>query len=403
MEELNTQNPQNASKRNNITVWVLIATFVILTFGLGIITGIFIGSGVRHEASPNVDVGNLTLLKKVIKVATENYYKPNLVTEENLAKAMLNGLDPYSTYFTPDDFKRFTEETTGNYSGIGVMISLDETRRHIVVAQVFYPSPAATAGIQEGWIIQKINGKELDKTDLEYISSLIRGKENTEVTLTFVANGSQIEKTITRNKIQVNTVTSQKIGDVGYIKLFQFMPQSPDEMRKALTSLKSQQCKAYILDLRRNGGGLLQACQLIANHFLEPGVLVYTKDRDGKLEELNTSGTRFEFPLVVLVDQFTASASEILTGALKDRGVATVIGTRTFGKGLVQNVLPVQGFGMVKLTIESYLTPNKTEVDMFGIKPDIEFYVDPSKPVTRDPQKDAMVAKAIEFLKEKMK
>lgn len=400
MEEMNTLNTQ---KKSNITAWVLIVTFVILTFGLGTITGMLIGSSARPESSTNVNVGSLPLLKKVIKVAADNYYKPDLVTEENLAKAMLNGLDPYSTYLTPDDYKQFQEDTTGNYSGIGVMISLDESRRHVIVAQVFHPSPAASAGVLEGWIIQKINGKELEKIDMEYVSSLIRGPEKTEVVVTFVTNGTPIEKKITRGKIEVDTVTHKKIGDVGYIKLFQFMPQSPGEMRTALAALESQNCTSYILDLRRNGGGLLQSCQLIANHFLEPGILVYTKDRNGTMKDLPTTGQRFKYPLVVLVDQFTASASEILTGALKDRGVATVIGMRTFGKGLVQNVLPVEGFGMVKLTIESYLTPNKTEVDLYGIKPDIDFYVDPTKPIERDAEKDAMVKKAIEFIKEKNK
>lgn len=400
MEEMNTQNMQ---KKSNVTVWVLIVTFVILTFGLGTITGMLIGSSARPESSTSVNVGSLPLLKKVIKVAADNYYKSDLVTEENLAKAMLQGLDPYSTYFTPDEFKKFQEDTTGNYSGIGVMISLDETRRHVVIAQVFHPSPAASAGVLEGWIIQKINGKELEKVDTEYVSTLVRGPENTDVVITFVSNGNQIEKKITRGKIEVDTVVSKKIGDYGYIKLLQFMPQSPGEMRTALASLENQNCKGYILDLRRNGGGLLQSCQLIANHFLEPGVLVYTKDRNGTMKELVTTGQRFKYPLVVLVDQFTASASEILTGALKDRGVATIIGMRTFGKGLVQNVLPVEGYGMVKLTIESYLTPNKTEVDLYGIKPDIDFYVDPTKPIERDVEKDAMVKRAIEFLKEKNK
>jgi carboxyl-terminal processing protease len=400
MEEMNTQNMQ---KKSNITVWVLIATFVILTFGLGTITGMLIGSSAKPESSTSVNVGSLPLLKKVIKVASDHYYKPDLLTEENLAKAMLNGLDPYSTYLTPEDYRKFQEDTTGNYSGIGVMISLDETRRHVIVVQVFHPSPAASAGVQEGWIIQKIDGKDLEKVDTEHVSSLIRGPEKTDVLVTFVTDGNLIEKKITRGKIEVNTVTHKKIGDFGYIKLMQFMPQSPGEMRTALASLESQNCKGYILDLRRNGGGLLQSCQLIANHFLEPGVLVYTKDGKGTMKDLSTTGQRFKYPLVVLVDQFTASASEILTGALKDRGVATVIGMRTFGKGLVQNILPVEGYGMVKLTIESYLTPNKTEVDLFGIKPDIDFYVDPSKPVERDVNKDAMVLKAIEFLKEKMK
>lgn len=400
MEEMNTQNMQ---KKSNVTIWVLIVTFVILTFGLGTITGMLIGSSARPESSTNVNVGSLSLLKKVIKVAADYYYKPDLVTEENLAKAMLIGLDPYSTYFTPDEFKKFQEDTTGNYSGIGVMISLDETRRHVVIAQVFHPSPAAAVGVLEGWIIQKINGKELEKVDTEYVSTLVRGPENTDVVITFVSNGDQIEKKITRAKIEVNTVVSKKIDDYGYIKLLQFMPQSPGEMRTALSSLENQNCKGYILDLRRNGGGLLQSCQLIANHFLEPGVLVFTKDRNGTMKELTTTGKRFKYPLVVLVDQFTASASEILTGALKDRGVATIIGMRTFGKGLVQNVLPVEGYGMVKLTIESYLTPNKTEVDLYGIKPDIDFYVDPTKPIERETDKDAMVKRAIEFLKEKNK
>ncbi len=389
---------------NKFYVSILIVSALILTFGIGMLTGIMLSPSGVQIPSGNVGLNGLPLLAKVIESVRANYYEPERTTEEGLAKAMLFGLDPYSTYFNNEEYKKFQEDTTGNYSGIGVVISLDEMRRHVVVAQVFSPSPAATAGVQEGWFIVAVDGKELQNPDLDYVSTLIRGPKGKPVAIVFQDNGTRFEKTIIRDNVKVNTVTAKMVGDFAYIKLSGFMPQSPAEMDSALTSMEAKSAKGYILDLRRNGGGLLQACQMVANLFLDNGVLVYTQDRTGNLEPINTEGKKkFGYPLAVLVDQFSASASEILTGALQDRGVAKVIGTRTFGKGLVQNVIPLPGYGTIKLTIERYLTPNKTKVDQFGIKPDIDAYTDPTQPLPKDEAKDTALQKAIEYLKGKTK
>lgn len=388
-------------KENRYAFWVTISTFLIVVFGLGIFCGILVGSKAAKSTQTKIDINNMPLLSKTVQVAMDNYYKADLVTEENLAKAMLFGLDPYSTFFNKDEYRLFQDSTVGNYVGIGVTIGNDQSKRHVIVLQVFDKSPALRAGVEEGWEIIKINGTRLKSTDIDYVSSLLKGKENTSITITFQHEGIFVDKTIVRDQITINTVSSKTIDRYMYIRLSNFMPQSFEEMKNAINNFELTNSKGLILDLRRNPGGFVKSCIDISNLFLEPGTLAFTKDQTGRMEEIKTSGIRFEKPLVVLVDHFTASASEVLTGALQDRGVATVIGTRTFGKGLIQNIIPIPPFGVIKLTIQSYLTPNRNEVDLVGIKPDVEITEGIDNFYPLDPKEDPFIQKAIEILKEK--
>ncbi|MEZ4813014.1 MAG: S41 family peptidase [Caldisericia bacterium] len=233
------------------------------------------------------------------------------------------------------------------------------------------------------------------------MSQKIKGKKGTDVEITFLDDGVTITKTITRDNIVANSVfTEQLEGNIGYIELMSFMPDSPTEMSKAIDQLLTSGSKQFILDLRNNTGGLLRSCQLIANQFMERGPLVHVVDKNNRKETLSTTGTRFPYDIVVLTNRWSASASEILAGAFQDRGIAKVIGSRTFGKGLVQQIFPGTDGSAIKLSIQQYLTPNEHQVHGYGITPDIEMNPDPYlfERIPEDKNEDLVIQRAIQYL-----
>ena len=381
---------------NNKNLWtVLIVSLVIVAFGAGMFTGILINSG----PSANSNIESYEFLNRAVKSALGSYFTE--LNDEMLAKALLHGLDPWSTYFTKEEFSNFTEATTGVYFGIGVMISLDDTRQYARCTRIFKSSPAEDAGLSEGWLIKAVNGEEVVGVSLDLVVSKIKGPEGTTVDITFLDDGVEITKTITRAKIIADSVfTRQLEHNIAYIELMSFMPESPKEMRVALDIAMQKGSKKFILDLRNNTGGLLSSCQLIANQFLEEGPLVHVVDKSGKKQTMRTTGTRFPYDLVVLTNRWSASASEILAGAFQDRDVATIIGTRTFGKGLVQQIFPSSDGSAIKLSIQQYLTPKEHQVHGYGIKPDIDMSPDPYlfERIPENLNDDLVVKRAIEFL-----
>lgn len=403
MEEILAE-PNPPQEKNNGSNKFLTAIIIILVaifaFGIGIFSGILVdnsGTVIQNGKSYGQDLSQYKLLNEVIENAKNYYIKP--LTEEDLSKSVLLGLDPYSVYFNAKEYQAFTEQTTGEYSGIGVIIQLDDNKRSIRVAQVFVPSPANDAGVQEGWIIHAINDEVLSTTDLEIVSSKIRGEIGTKVKIDFLSDGKTIQKTITRAKVEINSVSYKMIEkDVGYIYLSSFMTNSAQEMRDAINNLELKGAKKFILDIRRDGGGLLKTCQDIGNIFIKSGVLVTVEDRNKVKRNLECAGPGFDYPLVLLVDKYSASASEILAGALQDHKIATLIGARTYGKGLVQNVIPMSNGGAMKITVQQYMRPSGKPVDYIGITPDIEVNIDENKPLPKDYKQDQAIMKALEVL-----
>ncbi|MBP7733194.1 MAG: S41 family peptidase [Caldisericia bacterium] len=403
MEEMMIEpNPpqEKSNGGNKFLTAIIIILVAIFAFGIGIFSGILVnnsGTAIQNGKSYGQDLSQYKLLNEVIENAKNYYIKP--LTEEDLSKSVLLGLDPYSVYFNAKEYQAFTEQTTGEYSGIGVIIQLDDNKRSIRVAQVFSPSPANDAGVQEGWIIHAINDEVLSTTDLEIVSSKIRGEIGTKVKIDFLSDGKTIQKTITRAKVEINSVSYKMIGnDVGYIYLSSFMTNSAQEMREAINNLELKGAKKFILDIRRDGGGLLKTCQDIGNIFIKSGVLVTVEDRNKVKRNLECAGPGFDYPLVLLVDKYSASASEILAGALQDHKIATLIGARTYGKGLVQNVIPMSNGGAMKITVQQYMRPSGKPVDYIGITPDIEVNIDENKPLPKDYKQDQAIMKALEVL-----
>jgi len=323
--------------------------------------------------------------------------------------------DPYTRFMKPEEFKNLQIDTSGELTGVGIQIALDEETDYIRVISPIEETPAYEAGIIAKDLIIAINGKSTKGMELNEAVSLIRGKPGTEVTLTIKRGEEKIDYDITRARIEVHPVktrlheTSQG-QEMGYIRLNQFNANASEEMRNAINKFEKQDVEGYILDLRSNPGGLLQASVQIARMWLDEGKLVSTVNRQGETDVKRANGNALtDKPLAVLVDGGSASASEILAGALQDNNRAVIIGTQTFGKGLVQSVRRVGAESGLAVTVAKYLTPDGRDINKEGITPNIisEMSEEQQKALQRDRAKigtlqDPQFSEALSVLKSKI-
>ncbi|MGF1492019.1 MAG: carboxyl-terminal processing protease CtpC [Microcoleaceae cyanobacterium] len=285
--------------------------------------------------------------------------------------------DPYTRFMDPEEYKNMQIDTSGELTGVGIQLTQDEESKKLIVISPIEDSPAFEAGILAQDIIVKIDGESTKGMDINDAVNLIRGPVGSEVMLTIQRGEEELDFPIQRAKIEVHPVKASKqnspIGDVGYIRLSTFSANATTEMEEAIEDLEAQDVSGYILDLRSNPGGLLYASTEIAKMWLDQGDIVSTVDRQGETDRQRASNRALtDKPLVVLVDGGSASASEILSGALQDNDRATLVGTKTFGKGLVQSVRPVgEGSGLA-VTIAKYFTPDGRDINNEGIQPDFE-------------------------------
>lgn len=319
--------------------------------------------------------------------------------------------DPYTRFMNPEEFKTMQIDTSGELTGIGIQITKEENTNNIVVISPIEDTPAFKAGITSKDIIRQIDGKSTQGMELSDAVSMIRGKPGTSVTIVIERDGKTLDFTITRASIEIHPVrarieTNPEVGKVEYIRLVQFSGNASQEMRQAIIDGEKDNVTGYILDLRSNPGGLLYSSVEIARMFINEGRIVSTVDRVGEVEAHQANGTALtNKPLVVLVDGGSASASEILSGALQDHERATVIGTQTFGKGLVQSVRGLGDGSGLAVTIAKYLTPEGRDINKHGITPDVVYEMtDEQKEVLiKDREKvgtieDAQFKKAMEIL-----
>jgi len=348
------------------------------------------------------------------KAVRNDYLNRTYSSDEEAYKAireMLKKLDdPYTRFMNPEEFKNMQVETSGELIGVGIQLTQDEKTKKLVVISPIEDTPAFTAGILAKDIITKIDGKSTVGMDTNQAVSLIRGQANTEVTLTILRDKKEIDFKLKRAKIEIHpvrkSVQKSPIGEIGYIRLNQFSANAASEMRSAIKDLEQKKVTGYILDLRSNPGGLLYGSIEIARMWLKEGTIVSTVDRVGEADKQTANkGEITDKPLVVLVDGGSASASEILSGALQDNKRAVLVGTKTFGKGLVQSVRGVGNGAGLAVTIAKYFTPNGTDINHMGIKPDfvVELTDAQKQELRRDRDKIATVAdpqyaKALEVL-----
>jgi carboxyl-terminal processing protease len=315
------------------------------------------------------------------KATRTEYLNKTYTTDEQAYDAireMLEKLgDPYTRFMDPEEFKNMQIDTSGELTGVGIQLTQDQDTKKLVVISPIEDTPAFDAGIQAKDIILQIDGQSTEGMDINDAVSLIRGPIGTQVTLTIKRENKEMEFPITRAKIEIHPVKySQKDSDggkVGYIRLNQFSANAAGEMREAIEKLETQNVPGYILDLRSNPGGLLYASVEIARMWLAQGDIVSTVNRTGVTDRQKAgSKSLTEKPLVVMVDGGSASASEILSGALQDNKRAMLVGTKTFGKGLVQSVRGVGNGAGLAVTIAKYFTPSGRDINHEGIKPDVE-------------------------------
>ena len=313
--------------------------------------------------------------------------------------------DPYSVYYTGEELKQMMSETEGTYGGIGAMLSLDKESGYTYISGVMEKTPAEEAGIQTGDIIFKINGKSAHGMQTDEVASQIRGKEGTKVHLTLVREGDQgnIEVDLVRKKISSPTVSGKMLENhIGYLKITEFDEVTYDQYLNTFAELKGKGMKGMILDLRNNPGGNLDTVCQIARRILPKGIIVYTKDNRGKRVDYDSDGKHeIQIPLVVLVNGNSASASEILAGAIKDYHLGKLVGTTTFGKGIVQQIIDLNDGTALKLTVSDYYTPSGKNIHGIGIDPDekVELDVDALKKDGSDNQ----LNKAVELIEKEMK
>ncbi|WP_026103957.1 carboxyl-terminal processing protease CtpC [Anabaena sp. PCC 7108] len=284
--------------------------------------------------------------------------------------------DPYTRFMNPEEFRSMQVDTSGELTGIGITISQDEKTKKLVVIAPIEDTPAFKIGVLAKDIILEIDGKNTEGMDTNQAVSLIRGEAGTAVKLKILRNGQTKQFNITRARIEIHPVKfSQKqtpAGNIGYIRLNQFSANSGKEMKDAINNLEAKKVPGYILDLRGNPGGLLFSSVDIARMWLDKGIIVSTIDRQGEQEREIARGRALTTkPLVVLVDKGSASASEILSGALQDNKRAILVGTQTFGKGLVQSVRPLEDGSGLAVTIAKYHTPSGKDINKHGVDPDV--------------------------------
>ena len=310
----------------------------------------------------------------------EQYYYQEPDTQAMLDGAemgLLYGLgDPYTYYYTPDQYAQLWADDEGEYAGIGIQIMGDYATGLCTISRVFLDSPALDAGLRKGDVLTRVEDIDVVTTTLQDAVNIMRGEPGTPVNVQVQRGDQLLDFVVDRAVVHVNWVNSCMLdGDVGYISLYEFSGDCSPSFAVHLDNLMSQGAKALVIDLRDNPGGWVDDAQKVADMFLEEGNVASLVYRDGTTElyTTTTDGKENPIPLVVLVNEYSASASDILAGALQDRGRATIVGTQTFGKGVVQYVLPVgtRGAGM-QLTVAQYYTPNGNEVHKVGITPDIE-------------------------------
>lgn len=315
----------------------------------------------------------------ILEYMIDQYYYKDEISREDLENGIYQGLmdavgDPYTSYFSAEDFNTFMEQTTGAYYGIGAYVAQDIERNYPKINSPIPGSPAEEAGLRPNDIIYEVDGVSTYGMDLDKVVSLIKGEEGTSVNINIYRDGEYMDVKVERRQVKIPTVEQEMMEDgMAYIRIIEFDDVTPGQFEEALQTSRNEGMKGLVLDLRGNPGGSVDAVVDVARMLLPEGLVVYTEDKYGKREEYRCDGSHeFELPLVVLVDGNSASASELLSGAIQDYKKGTLVGTTTFGKGIVQQLLTLRDGSAIKITVSSYYTPKGRNIHGTGIEPDVE-------------------------------
>lgn len=389
------------------TIMLVVLTAVITFILTSIFTYKNLSGNSKYVYVSSNDGGISSVIASIRKIVDKKFLGE--INEQNLVdgaiKGYIDGLnDPYTEYMTKDEMQEFTTEVNGNFVGIGVYLTNDIERNVVLIISPIKDTPAYRAGIKPGDIITKIDGVSFKGEQLTEASNKIKGKEGTKVTLEILRGDKTLTLEIERQSVKINHVESEMLENkIGYIKFNTFDEGCSREFEEQLEKLNSQNMKSLIIDIRDNGGGLVDEALDIADFIVEKGsTLLITVDKNGKEEiEKSKNNPKVNVPVILLTNENSASASEILAGALKDNNKAKIVGKKTYGKGVIQELLTLTDGSGLKITTNEYYTPNKTKINKVGIQPDYE--VDLPEEIDGlvgiEKAQDTQLQKAIELLK----
>jgi carboxyl-terminal processing protease len=388
--------------------WKKIAKHVGVVF---LIFSVLVTTVVGGIILTNVD--NVGRLVHVVQLIRSDYLEK--VTTDQLVEGATKGIveelgDPYSTYMNAKENQELFQMLEGKFGGVGIVLSLKDPKK-LVVLRPIKNSPASKAGIQSGDVVSKINNAETAGMDQDKAVGMMRGDPGTKVVLALYRESTNKTYTVslTRENITVPTVDGEALpghSDIAYINISQFASDTGTELKDTLDNMNIKKFKGLILDMRYNHGGELNAAVQVASYFVPAGPVVYIVDKQGNVDTKMATGTYLGMPVVVLVNEESASAAEIVAGAIKDEKTATLVGVKTFGKGIVQTIFPLDGGTSVKLTTAKYLTPNKLSIHKIGIEPDVKVELDKGQQATLSPTDtnfDPQLQKALQTLQGKLK
>lgn len=392
-----------------LVVLTAVITFMTTTIFLYREYGDYIALGKSANGSSSTDKeaestisATLKMFKNLIK-SKYIYDVDNIKLVDGALKGYIDALgDPYTTYLTKEEMEEFTEEASSEYVGIGIYVSNVDDQ--ILIVGVMKDSPALEAGIQAGDIITKVNGVEYSGAQLSEATSVLKGKEGTNADVTILRNDEEKTVTVTRKKITVEHVASQMIdNDIAYIEISSFDSGVADSFERQLKELLNKGAKKIIIDVRSNGGGIVDEATQIADLFIDKGKSILITKGKNDSEKVTTAENDpivKNIPVAILTNESTASASEILAGALKDQYGATLVGKTTYGKGVIQTLYSLQDGSGIKITTDEYYTPNHNQINKKGLTPDYEVDLTVSEDGYYETSidKDAQLLKAREIL-----
>jgi carboxyl-terminal processing protease len=365
-----------------------------------------IRNAIKEPVSELLNETTLSKIQSLESVIDTYYYKEDIDKQEEangIYKGLMDSLgDPYTVYYTESELEKLMSDTKGVYYGIGAYVSLDTTINMPRISGVIPGSPAEEMNLCIDDVIYEVDKNSTQGLSLEEVVGLIKGEAGTKVHLTLVRTGEadNVEVDVVRREIEVPTINTKVLEDnIGYLQITEFDEVTTTQFIEGLAELRADNIEGLIIDLRSNPGGSLSTVCDIARQLLPKGNIVYTEDRDGNRENYTCDGKHeIDIPVVVLTNQYSASASEILAGALKDYKKATLVGTTTYGKGIVQRIFDLRDGTAVKMTVSSYFTPNGINIHGVGIEPDVEIELD-AEAYAKD-KTDNQLDKAVEVIKD---
>lgn len=385
-------------------------------FILGIVCTLIIGGGglkvydviQDNERNQGAVTDSFVQKAKYIEDTVKESYTGEVDDEEMegyMYKGMMASLgDPYSAYYTSEEYEELTTETTGSYKGIGVVMQQDVTTGEVKVVRCYEGAPGAKAGLLPEDVLIQVNGESISGLDLsEVVDKVQNSKDSVHLTVSREGESEYLEIDVSLEEVNIPVVDHEMLEDqIGYIALYEFTEQTESQYKEAFEDLESQGMERLIIDVRNNPGGLLTSVCNILEDILPKGLIVYTEDKDGNREEYTCSGeNELKIPLAVLVNGNSASASEIFAGAIQDYGTGTIVGTTTFGKGIVQSLIPFTDGSAIKTTTAKYYTPSGKCIHGTGIEPDVEVELNENleQKTSISHEEDNQLQKAIEVVK----